>query len=83
MNFESALKELRDGKKVTLKNDSDGWFEDGEYLIASYITVFPHDMNENILTLSYINKDGKLICTPNKWGVPNWAIMSDDWEVLE
>lgn len=72
MNFEEALKELKNGKKIRNNN----WNGKGMYLGAQYPTYLSK------MTLPYIfmkNADGDLV----PWLASQQDLFSEGWEVVK
>jgi hypothetical protein len=81
MKFEEVLPLMREGKRAILKSCSDD-----EWTVA--FQFFTHSCNEppndKQLTLVQINpRDGSKLTDVYAWAIPRWAIMSDDWEIVE
>jgi len=74
MQFEDALKAIKDGKRVTNLN----WNEKSMYLIMSYL--WKHE-TENIKTpfIKMELPDGSIF----PWNPSQLDLSSDKWEVLE
>ncbi len=86
MKFEELLPILRSGGKVRLKS----YDEDGEYWIAGYIgfpDFYDDDgkfvTSEKTLTIHRMTKNDEVIRDKNGWGISRWAVMAEDWEILE
>lgn len=79
MRFEEVLPLIKKGKKAQMKSDKD----EGTYWIAARQGFF-NDKTENLFrTIVKMGKDGTY--TPDKWswGIPGWAVMAEDWEIIE
>lgn len=79
MRFEEVLPLMRQGKKARMKIDE----EDGCYWVVATSYFPPDDRTNGIKTIAKIEKDG--FFHPNRWswGIPCWAVMAEDWEVIE
>jgi hypothetical protein len=80
MKFEEVLPLMRQGKKAQLKKLD----EDRFWIICK------QGFNENIypdgtewLSLACLDKNGNGRMNNRSWAIERWAIMSNDWEIIE
>ncbi len=76
--LEEALPFMREGKKARMKSD----IESGIYWICGKYG------NESLgipMTLTIIKMQKDDTCIPDRWswGMPCWAVMADDWEIID
>lgn len=77
MRFEEVLPNMREGKKAKLPNYS----EDRCWIVceARMDLLTP----DSWLSLACIDSEGKAREDSRTWGIPRWAIMSEDWEIVD
>lgn len=86
MKFEEILPHLRNGKTARYPRYDIGGVD--AYWSAGFVSLPSwHDENgkeiesEKVLTLHKVNKEGKPLRGKNDWGITNWAMMCDKWEI--
>lgn len=79
VNFEEILPLLRAGKKARMKRD----IESGVHYICGYTQILLDDEVNKSLVIVRLEKDGYYLPNRRSWGIEVWAVMADDWEVLE
>jgi len=77
MKFEEVLPLMREGKKARLINNYDG-----EYWICGSIGNPGLGMPLQP-TIHRMDKNDCAPRTKDDWGIHRWAIMRDDWEIVE
>lgn len=78
MKFEQVLSLMRDGKKGVLRSlDDDG----GYWVCGTAHFLYSDEPPRN--TVIRCEKNGKHIATRHVWGIPLWALMSEEWEVID
>lgn len=90
MKFEEILPFLREGKRAILNNSNakDAWFG-GVWLACKAKLPDYFDDNgvqvfcDEWLSLACLDKDDRMAGGKDAWGIPTWAVMSDDWEIID
>ena len=90
MKFEEVLPLMREGERAIINNSNakDSWFG-GKWLICK--TSLPDYFDDDGLkivcekwhSLACLDKEEKMAGGKDSWGIPTWAIMSDDWDIVE
>lgn len=77
MKFEEILPHLRDGKMARYPNY---FYNENGYWIAGYVSIID---SKKTLTLIRVNEQKKALKGIYDWGIANWALLSDNWEVID
>lgn len=79
MKFEEVIPFMRQGRKVRMRSD----IEEGVYWICGYQSLFLDTEEARQPIIIKLQKDDTCIPDRWSWGIPVWAVMAEDWEVIE
>ena len=77
MKFEEVMPLMREGKKARMASNTDG-----EYWICGKIGNPDFGLPMQ-LTIIRMDKDNCALCSTRDWAIERWAIMAEDWEIVE